>query len=65
MILFVDSEDPDQTAHLCSLIWDFAGDTWPKETFSLGRAHIISQHVVQYDDDDDDDLVFNISFNIN
>ena len=40
MILFVDSEGPDQTAHLRSLIRAFSVRTWPKSTFLLRGAHI-------------------------
>ena len=41
MILLADSEGPDQTAHLGSLIWTFAVRTWPEGTFLLDGAHIM------------------------
>ena len=36
MILFANSEGPDQTAHPRSLIWAFAVCTWPEGLFSPG-----------------------------
>ena len=41
MILLADSEGPDQTAHLNSLIWAFTVYTCLKGTFSLGGAHMM------------------------
>ena len=35
MILFVDSEGPDQTAQMCSLIWAFAVRICPKTGFCM------------------------------
>ena len=43
MILFADSEGPDQTAHPRSLINAFAVPTWPESTSSLGRAQMLNQ----------------------
>ena len=40
MILFADSEGPDQTARPRSLICAFAVRTWTEGTFSLGGIHI-------------------------
>ena len=42
MILLVDSEGPDQTAQMRSLIWALPVRACPKDTFSLGAAHIIN-----------------------
>ena len=37
MILAADSEGPDQTAYLRSLIWTFTAHARPEGTFSLER----------------------------
>ena len=42
MILTGESESPDQTAHLCSLIWAFTIRTSPEGTFFLGMIVIIN-----------------------
>ena len=39
MILAVDSDDPDQTAYLHSLIWAFAVCACPKDTFWWGSKN--------------------------
>ena len=41
MILFVDSEDPNQTGQMHRLIWAFPVRESPKTCFSHGVAHII------------------------
>ena len=41
MILLADSEGPDQTAHLPTLIWAITVCISPKGTFSLGGAHMM------------------------
>ena len=40
MILWVDSEGPDQTAHMCSLIWAFTVCIGSEGTFLHCAAHI-------------------------
>ena len=41
MILFVDSEGPDQTAHPRSLILAFAVRIWPESTFPHAGDHLL------------------------
>ena len=40
LILYVDSEGPDQNVYMCSLIWAFAVRICPAGTFSHGTAQI-------------------------
>ena len=40
MILLADSEGPDQTAQMRSLIWVFAVCIWPKVGFHMGPAQL-------------------------
>ena len=54
MILLADSEDPDQTAQLRSLIWAFTVITCPNACFIYSAAHVISKfkyyHVIWFFD---------------
>ena len=52
IILLEDSEGPDQTAHLRSLIWAYAVRACPEDTFSLSTALFIMWS------DKNDDQVF-------
>ena len=41
MILLADSEGPDQTARVCSLIWAFAVRILQEDTFSRGTTQVM------------------------
>ena len=45
MILLADSEGPDQTARMRSLIWAFAVRISPMTSFSQGAAYIVCSHI--------------------